>query len=73
MAQEERFPLTVTPLKAQAGCDAINHDEADYVAAVVLDETFELLNLLPDRVPDVLLAFGIHIHVRSPDARPEQF
>lgn len=64
---EEWFLLTVTSFKAQAGCNAVNDDEADDMAAIILNETFELLDLLLDRVPDVLLTFGIHIDIWSSD------
>lgn len=68
--EEERPPPTVTSLQAEAGGDGVDHDEADNVATVVLDEAFELLDLLPQRVPLILLPLGIHVHVRSSDAQP---
>lgn len=40
------------------------------MAAVVLDEAFELLDLLPERVPLILLPFGINVHVWCSDAEP---
>lgn len=63
------FPLTVTPFEAQAGRNSVNHDEANHMTAIILDETFELLDLLSDRAPDVLLSFGIHIHVWPSDTK----
>lgn len=68
--QEERPPPTVTSLQAEAGGEGVDHNEADNVATVVLNEAFELLDLLPEQVPLILLPFGIHVHVRSSDAQP---
>lgn len=62
-------PPTVTSLQAEAGGDGVDHNEADNVATVVLDEAFELLDLLSEQVPLILLTFGIHVHVRSSDAQ----
>lgn len=66
-ALKELILLTITSFKAQAGRDAVDNDEADDVAAVILNEAFELLDLLLDGVPDVLLAFRIHINIWSSD------
>lgn len=66
----ERPTPTVASLQAEAGGDGVDHNEADDVAAVVLDEAFEVLDLLAERVPLVLLPLGIHVHVRSSDAQP---
>lgn len=68
--EDKQPPPTVTSLQAEAGGDSVDHNEADNVATVVLDESFELLDLLPKRVPLILLPFGIHVHVRSSDAQP---
>lgn len=64
---EDSFLLTVTSFKAQASRNAVNDGEADDMTAIILDKTFELLDLLPDWVPYVLLTFGIHIDIWSPD------
>lgn len=64
---KECFLLTITSFEAQAGRDAVDDDEADDVAAVILNEAFELLDLLLDGVPDVLLTFGVHINIWSSD------
>ena len=42
------------------------------MTAIILNETFELLDLLLDRVPDVLLTLWLHIDVWSSDSRPEK-
>lgn len=68
--QEERPPPTVTSLQAEAGGEGVDHNEADNVATVVLNEAFELLDLLPEQVPLILLPFGIHVDIRSSDAQP---
>lgn len=41
------------------------------MAAVILDETLELLDLLPRRAPYVLLSLGVHVHVWPPDAEEQ--
>lgn len=33
------------------------------MAPIILDEAFEVLDLLPHRAPYVALSFGIHVHV----------
>lgn len=60
--------LTVTSFQGHAGRDAVNDDDADDVATVVLDEALELLDLLLNRAPDVLLALGFHVDIWSFDA-----
>lgn len=42
------------------------------MAAVVLDETFEVLDLLSCRAPYVLLSFGIHVHVGPSDTEKQR-
>lgn len=69
VGEQERAPPTVTSLQAEAGGEGVDHNEADDVAAVVLDEAFELLDLLPEQVPLILLPFGIHIHMWCSDAK----
>lgn len=62
---KERNGLTVAPFEAHAGRDAVNNDEADDVAAVILNETLEMLDLLPDRVPYILLTLRVRIDIWS--------
>ena len=63
----EGFILTVTSFKCHASCDAIYDNKADNMTAIILNETFELLDLLLDRVPYVLLTLGLHIDIWSAD------
>lgn len=56
------FPLTVASFSDHTSCDAKHDDETNDVAAVVLDETFELLDFLLHRVPDVLFTFRLHVN-----------
>lgn len=62
--------LTVTSFKSHTGHDAVHNDEADNVTAVILNEAFELLNLLLDWVPSVLLALRFYVHVWGVEAQP---
>lgn len=71
--REEGFALTVAAFQEQASRNSIDHRQANDVAAIILHETLELLDLLSHGAPDVALPFGIHIHVRPPDTEePER-
>lgn len=67
LKKQDPFLLTVTSFQAQASRNAVNDGETDDMTAIILDETFELLDLLLNWVPYVLLTFGIHIDIWSPD------
>lgn len=64
---ENGAALTVTAFQAQASRDSVHHGEANDVAAVILDEALEVLDLLSYRAPYVALPLGIHVHVWPPD------
>lgn len=66
--EEERLLLTVTSFKGHASCDAVNDEEADDMTAIILNEAFELLDLLLDWVPYVLLSLRLHIHIWGVDS-----
>lgn len=64
---EERFLLTVTSFKCHTSCDAVHDDKTDDMTAIILNETFEVLDLLLYWVPYVLLTLGLHIDIWSVD------
>lgn len=71
--EEQEFGLTVASLKAEASRNAVHDDEADNMATIVLNETFELLDLLLDRVPNELLTFWIHVDMWCSEAGKFKF
>lgn len=68
MIKYKNFLLTITSFKCHASRDTINDDDADDMTAIILDKAFELLDLLLDWVPYVLLTLGIHVDIWSFDA-----
>ncbi len=69
--QEECFPLTVTSFNRHASYDAVYDEDADDMTAIILNETFEMLDFLLDRVPYVLVTLGLHVDIWGVAAYPE--